>query len=523
MNVQVERLENHTARLTVAVDSERWEAALKQAAQELSKRYRIPGFRKGKAPYKVVKRYLGEAAIVEDTVEKLGNEIYPEALDEAAVTPYAAGSFDDFQLEPEPTYVFSVPLQPEVDLNDYRSVRQDWEQPEITDEKLDETLQQLRKQHAVVEESQHPAKVDDRLTVDVHSEFADGEERSEDEEDDESADEGDDVPRKGDAFFHRHDLQVALTHDTEPVLPGFTDAMVGATVGEEREFELTVPEDEPEYETIAGRKVQFHVTVKKIENVTPPELNDAFAQQLTKDEEEPLSMVELRMRIRENLQREAEREARDEYAMAVLDEMVEQATISYPEVMVDERIHQMIDEFGSNLQQQGIDLETYQKVTGITHEQLHEQYHDSAVQSVKRSVVLGEIMVNEKVRVSEEEIDAEVDALLAQFGPSAESLREFVNQPQQRADIANRLLYSNVIERIAQIGRGEAPSLEELEAAEGSEEEAATETEDAEEQAETENDAAEAAAEPETQNENPEPSAEAETPAEAAEETDKNE
>lgn len=475
MNIQVERLENHKAQLTVVVDSERWDAALKKTAKELSNRYRIPGFRKGKAPYNIVKRYLGEAAIVEDTIEKLGAEIYPEALDQSQVQPYAAGSFDDFKLDPEPTYIFSVPLQPEAELGDYRSVRKDWEEPVVSDEDVDETLQQLREQKAEVEESDEPAQLTDRLTVDVHSYFADGEEPVDEEEaetDDSEADAEEDtddaeeefVPKKGDSFFHRHDFEIALTHDTEPLLPGFTDAMLGAVVDEEREFELTVPDDDPEYETIAGRKVHFHVTVKKLQKVTLPDLDDAFAASLTENDGEPLNLVQLRERIHENMQREAKNQAQDAYANELLDEMVEGATVSYPEAMVDERIHQMIDEFGANLQQQGIDLEMYQNITGTTHEDFHEQYHDSAVQSVKRSIVLGEVMLHEKIRVSEAEIDFEIDALLQQFGPSAESLREYISQPSQRADIANRLLYHAVMERIALIGRGEAPTMEEIEA-----------------------------------------------------------
>lgn len=482
MNIQIERLEDHKAQLTVVVDADRWEAALQKTAKDLSQRYRIPGFRKGKAPYKIIKRYLGEAAIIEDTIEKLGAEIYPEALDEGEINPYAAGSFDDFTLEPEPTYIFSVPLQPEAEIGDYRSVRQDWEEPVVTEADVDETIQQLREQRAAVEESEEPAQLTDRVTVDIHSHFADGEEPTEEVDDAEEAEtaeevddagdaetadeeaEEDDSPKKGDSFFHRHDMQVALTHDTEPILPGFTDAMLGATVDEEREFELTVPEDDPEYETIAGRKIAFHVTVKKIENVTLPELNDEFAQSLTPDEEEPPTWEQLRDRIQENMEREAKNQAQEAYASDVLDEMVEGATISYPEVMIDERIHQMIDDFGANLQQQGIDLETYQKITGLTHEDLHAQYHDSAVQSVKRSIVLGEVMLQEKIRVPESAIDEEIDVLLQQFGPSAESLREYINQPSQRADIANRLMYHTTMERIALIGRGEAPSFEEIEA-----------------------------------------------------------
>ncbi|MCA9912787.1 MAG: hypothetical protein KC496_05545, partial [Anaerolineae bacterium] len=292
----------------------------------------------------------------------------------------------------------------------------------------------------------------------------DAEETEASDEDADDADE-DEAPKKGDSFFHRHDLQVALTHDTEPILPGFTDAMLGATVDEEREFELSVPDDDPEYETIAGRKVEFHVTVKKIEHVTLPELNDEFAQRLTQNEEEPLTWEQLRERIKENMESERKSQAQEAYASEVLDEMVEGATVSFPEVMVDERIHQMIDDFGASLQQQGIDLETYQKITGLTHEDFHAQYHDSAVQSVKRSIVLGEVMLHEKIGVSNAAIDKEIDALLAQFGPSAESLREYINQPNQRADIANRLLYQAVMERVALIGRGEAPTFEEIEAA----------------------------------------------------------
>ncbi len=143
MNVQTERLENHTARLTVALEPARLEKAKIQAAQKLSKRFRIPGFRPGKAPYKVVANYVGEASILEDAFEILGDEIYKAALTESALKPYGPGSLENVLPEP-PTMVFTVPLQPEVELNDYRSVRDTFTAPEVSDEDFERALKQLQ-------------------------------------------------------------------------------------------------------------------------------------------------------------------------------------------------------------------------------------------------------------------------------------------------------------------------------------------------------------------------------------------
>ena len=177
MNIQTERIDNHQARITVEVEPERWQKAKKQAARGLSRRYKIPGFRKGKAPYSVIKRYVGEAPIIEEAMETMGNEVYREALESSDVDPYTAGNLEDFQLEPQPTYVFTVPLVPEVEPGDYRSVRVEYNEPEITDEDVDNTMRRLQQQEALVEEKDGPIAEGDRVTLDIHSEFADGDER----------------------------------------------------------------------------------------------------------------------------------------------------------------------------------------------------------------------------------------------------------------------------------------------------------------------------------------------------------
>lgn len=477
MNIQSERLDNHTARFTVEVEPKQWEQAKKDAAREISKQIRVKGFRKGKAPYGIVVRNVGEGVIIEEAMEKLGNDVYREVIENTEHQPYAAGSLEDFQLEPQPTYIFTVPLAPEIDLGDYREVRVDYTEPTVSDDDVDKAMRQHQQQQAVVEDSANPIQSGDRVTLDIHSTFADGdEERDEDDEDT--------SPLKGDDFIHEHEAEVNLDPENEPALPGFIDALVGANIEETVEFDLTVPEDEEKYrEGVRGRKVHFEVTIQKIQNVTLPDLNDELAALITandKSDEDPLTLLQLRARTREELQKQAENEAQSAYSDEVLGKIAEGATLSYPEVMVTERIHDMIEDLGRNLQQQGMDLETYQKVMGITHEDLHEQYEDDAVKSLERSLVLGEVLVEEKINVTAEDVAGEINKTLEQFGEQAEIFRQFFDNEQQRSMIANNLLFQRVMERLAKIGKGESLEEEVVVEEESSDEPQATVVQDEE-------------------------------------------
>jgi trigger factor len=450
LNIQTERLENHTARLTVEIEASQWEQAKKDAAAELSKKYRIPGFRQGKAPYNVVVRYLGEAVVIENAVDTLGKALYPQALEESKVEPIAAGSIEDFKLEPTPTFFYTVPLAPEIELGDYRSIREDYEEPQVSDDDVQKALRNMLQREAVVTDSEEAIKVGDRVTVDIHSDFVDGPE-----EDEEGVDES--VPRKGDSFTHEHDAELNLDPENEPILPGFINALVGKKAEEEAEFELEVPANNTNYvEAVRGRKVHFNLGIKKVQNVTLPELNDEFAAKLTEKEENPLNLEQLRERTKEELQKEMVRVAKNNYANKVLDKIVEQSKVSYHESMVHDRVHELIEELDGNLRQQGVNLETYQKVTGITHEQLHEQYHESAETSVVRSLVMGEVLVKEGVQVTDEDVAAEINTTLAAFGENAEQFRRFFDTPQQRSRIANTILFDRLMDRLAKIGKGES-------------------------------------------------------------------
>jgi len=517
LNVQTEQLENHSARLTVQVEPERIEKAKEQAARDLSKRYRIPGFRPGKAPLKLVMNYVGEAAILERAVQKVGDEIYRDALKEASVRPYATGQLEDYQPETH-TFIFTVPLQPTVTLHDHRTIRAEYTAPVVTDEEFEKAMQQLQEREATSDESIEPIAWGNRVTVDIHSEFADGEEHDEDDDyeddeddeddeheaedaesdveethdaaeavvdevedaadeseadesdDDESeADESDDdddeseaddddeenIAYKGDEFIHQHDAAYVLKEGEEPIMKGFAAALIGAKTGDEVEFELTVP-DEENFKDVVGRKVTFHAHVKKVETLSLPELNDDFAAKLTAEEDAPLNLEQLRERVRNNMAKDVERKTRDAYANSILDQVIGLAEISYPDVMVEERIEELLKDLDGNLRQQGFTLDAYQKATGLTRDNLYAMYQPQAETNLKRTLVLGELLSAESLTASDDDVEARAQEMIESIkSENRDSLRKFLKSSAQRARILNNMLYERVMDRLVQIGRGE--------------------------------------------------------------------
>jgi trigger factor len=438
----------------------------------------IPGFRKGKVPYKILLNYIGEGAILEDALEVLGNDIYKEALDQSGVDPYGPGQLEDFHADPQPTFTFVVPLQPTVDLGDYRSTRQAFTAPTVEDDQVNKAMRSLQEEQAVVEESHQPVALGNRVNVEMYAAVVDenaeegeesGEEHDHDHDEhehdhDHEHGEGDDHHHDhglgGKEFIHEHNAVLVLGEDNEEPAPGFKQALVGANVGDTREFEVTYPDDKEEWgDEIAGKTAKFKVTVKEIETMTLPALNDDLAARVTEKEEKPLTLLELRMRVRENLQKNAERQAKASYAGEVLDKLVEGATISYPDALVDDQIDSYMERLDRDLRQQGLTLDDYVRVTGRSKDDLRGDYRDIAVRNVKRSLVLREVMKVENVEVADSQIDEQINTMLSQFGEQAESLRPMLDTPAMRENVRNDLLEQSVLDRIAAIAKGEAPEL----------------------------------------------------------------
>ncbi len=474
MNTQIERLENHTARLTVEVEPERLEKAMHGAATKLSRRLNIPGFRKGKAPYKVIVSYVGVPALMEEAVEDLGQEVYKQALTESQLDPYGPGQLEDVKTEEtNPVFTYVVPLQPTVELNAYRTIRLPFEQPTVSDDEVKESLRAMQEQQAVVEESQQPVARGNRVTMFIdgrivgedvaeaeHDHDHDHEHEGHDHDhDDEAPDEhGHHHHVDDNTILHEHDAQMILDDDSEPI-PGFIEALAGANVGDRREFDLTYPDDAKEYEKLAGKQAHFDVEIKKIENITLPELTDDFAALATKDDEKPLTLLELRMRVRENLQKLAEERARNNYSREALDAIVEQANVSYPEAAVADQIQRMLQQFDRDLRQRGLTLDDYLKIYNRTMDDLYNDYHDTAASTVARGLVMRNLMEKEGITLTPADVDAEIDRIISGFGENSGQFRGLFAEPSMRESVENDLLTQRVTDRIVSIAKGEAPEL----------------------------------------------------------------
>jgi trigger factor len=487
-NVQTEHLENHTARLTVEVDAERLDKALHQAARKLSKKGRIPGFRPGKAPFNVVMNMYGHEYVLAEALDDLGNEIYREALDAAEIQPYAPGSLDQVEDEGH-KLVFVVPKRPTVDLGDYREIRVDYEVPEVTDEMVNRAMENLRQSQALLEPADRPAKLTDQVTlshisvvalpdsVEDEDESAEGESDEEgtaqgkvdtasdadsasgeaDIEDDQEADAPDDEDMEQ-VVLHEHNFDRVLVDDEDDLFPGFSVQLVGLSTGDEKQFDLKIPDDYDD-EELAGRSLRCDLHVDKVQARTVPDWSDMLAKRISQDKLE--TILELRVETRKNLQQSAENLADRQLAVEALDTLVEGASISYPEEFLQDYITDLLVDLEQNvLRQQGLTLKDYLRITAQTEENLRENYRDSGIKRAKRSLALSELVRQEQLDASDEDIDSEIDRIVASIGGEQSSrFRQFLSTQQSRTNIGADLVTSRAMERLAAIAKGENPPI----------------------------------------------------------------
>lgn len=468
MNLQTERIENHRVQFKIEIEAEQLDEAKRQAARKISRQVRIKGFRKGKAPYRLVAQYVGEGAILEEALEALGDDLYKRALEESEVAPYGPGEFDDFTLEPAPTFTFSVPLQPEVDLKDYLDVRLDFETPTVTEEDVDEALRQMQLNVLeVVDDDIKVTEIGNRVTIAVESEFIDGEapedapdiasEAAEDEPEAEDAEAPDEtipvVPMKGDTFVQDDNSVIILDPNEDPFVHGFNEHLLDVEVGSDVEFELTVPDDDVD-EGIAGRRVSFLVTVKSAEEIAIPELDDKFARRASRSRgDEERDLAGFRAVLRADLERTRLDEARTEYADRMLKEMVDRAEVVYADVMLDEQMDGMIEEFEEHLKHRGVKLDDYLRMTNSSSDDLREQYLEQAKFTLRHSLVLRELLSAQKVEVSDDDIETRLEQVIAGYGAN-HVIRQMFDTPKMRGNIGNELMITFVNTHLFAIGRG---------------------------------------------------------------------
>lgn len=517
MNIRTEQLENHAVRLTVEIELAQLEEAKRQAVRTISGKVNIPGFRKGKAPAAIITRYVGEAYILEEAIESLGQKLYREALEESKIEPAAPGSMDDFKIDP-PTFTYTVPLAPKVTLGDYRAIRVEYVEKTVGDEEVEAELRSLQREFAETVESAEGAEVGDRVTCDLHSFFV--------EVDAASDAEADVHDRKEEAYVHRHGAVINLLEgEDEPLAPGFTANVVGAKAGDVRTFRITLPtEDAKINPDILGKTIEFVVAIEKVEKVALPEIDDALAAKISQrydwdeafddivnaeddddvedaeleaalDEVEaaaeaaedtaaeldkapdvrPLTLDEVRVKLKESVTKRTETQNREGYANKVLEQVIDSAEVAFNDASVEAEIDDMVEDLKERLRQNRLDLDTYLRQTGRTIEEIRGDYREPAAKFLRRSLVVREFARAEKLEVTQEELQNRFMEILGEIGQDAINQLGILRDERFVNNMANNMMSQKIEERAILVGKGEAPSLEVVVAPVAEETPAATE------------------------------------------------
>ncbi len=500
LNIHTEEDDQRQLTMTIEVPEKRVLQEMKTLARKLARDINVPGFRRGKAPYHVIVNRVGKEYLRGEAIEALVQPVYEEALAEVEPDIYAQASLDKIDDEPL-TLTFTIPLIPEVDLGDYRSLRKEIDEVEISDEAVAEALEAAQDRYAELEEVDRPAAEGDVVTIagkgivpaeeeETAVEDTDADSESEDETADTAVEDADADSASEDAektaaedivLFDTESLQIIL--DSDKLFPGtsFTENIVGMSVGDEKTFTFTFPEDFEE-EELQGREATVTVTLLQVQNRLVPLLDDNLAELEGYD-----SLELMREGVREDLKKAAEDQARNELMDEMVNDMREMATMVYPPAAVNEELDNRIAQFKRQVEETDWEWEDYLKLQGTTVEQLREDFREAAIKAVETQLVLRQFVLDEKITIKEADVDAKVAERTESYGDNEElaaALGEYYKQGPGLDMISSEILTDKAYERMVAILSDNAPDLAELEAE--AEEDAEAEIEAAEETEEEE-------------------------------------
>ncbi len=413
MSLQVEKLEKNMAKLTIEVSAEDLDKAMEKAYQKQKSRISLPGFRKGKAPRKMIESMYGKGVFMEDAVNSLVPQEYTKALGECDLEIVSQPEINVTQMEPGKALIFTadVAVKPEVTLGDYKGVEVPKSEIAVTDEEVDAEVKKEQDKNArTVAVEDRAAANGDITTIDFEG-FVDGV-----------------------AFEGGKGTDYALTLGSGTFIPGFEDQLVGANTGDHVEVKVTFPE-EYQAKELAGKEAVFQCDVKKIETKEVPELDDEFA----KDVSEFDTLAEYKEDVKKKLTEKKEKEARTAKENAAVDKAIENAQMDIPELMTKTECRQMMDDFSRRMQQQGLSMEQYFQFTGQSMDKMMDDMKPQALKRIQTRLVLEKVAEAENIQPSEEEITEEIQKMADAYKMEADKIREAIGESgleQMKKDMA---------------------------------------------------------------------------------------
>ncbi|MGQ9674169.1 MAG: trigger factor [Chloroflexota bacterium] len=460
MKVTAERVPDSQVELNVEVEPEAVAKAMDKAYRRLVGRMNVPGFRRGKAPRYIVERLVGRETLWQEGLEELIPGVYREAVREADIRPIADPQIDVVQQEPL-VLKFVVPVQPNVELGDYHSIRVPKVEVGVTDEDVAAALEQLREQHAEWVPVQRAAEVGDQVKADVqgwvgavpllYSTTGETLVKS----------------AEAETIIDSKDIKIWVSPENRFPVPGFAEQLVGFQAGQTKEFRITLPADfRPE--EYANRSAAFKVTVHEVEEERLPTLDDEFAKKVGDYE----SFDALREDLRQQLQYKVETEARRQLEDLVVRMVVDQSTVELPPSIVDREVDRLIDRLRDRLKSQNMSMDQYLKIVDKTEDQVRDDLRDDAIRNLKTALVLDKVADIEHIEVSTEEVAERIDKLAEAFGDKAKEAAEALGAPESRGNIAFNLRTQRTVDRLVELATSEetAEGLSGAESASGVEE-----------------------------------------------------
>jgi len=423
MSLKVENLEKNMIKLTIEVEASELEKAIEKAYQKQKNQINIPGFRKGKAPRKMIEKMYGAGVFYEDAANALIPDAYSKALDEYEGTEIvSAPSIDVVQIEAGKPFIFTaeVAIKPEVTLGQYKGVEIDKVDVEVTAEEVDAEIKREQEANAREIAVEDRAVKDGDMTVIDFEGFVDGE-----------------------AFAGGKGEDYPLTIGSGAFIPGFEEQLVGAEIGKEVEVNVTFPEDYQAAE-LAGKAAVFKCTVKEIKEKELPELDDEFASEVSEFD----TMEEYKASVEKKLADKKAADAKTAKENAAVDAAVANTTMEIPAAMIETQQRQMVDDFAQRLQMQGLTIEQYFQFTGMTAATMMDQVKPQAESRIKSSLVLEAIVKAEGIEASEEDFAAEVQKMAEQYKMEATAVEEMLGEGGKK-QVMNDLAMAKAVEFIA--------------------------------------------------------------------------
>jgi trigger factor len=443
LKIEQTYLEDHQLELVVETEQDVFEKAKHLAAKELAKGKKIPGYRPGKAPYQLILNHFGEATIIDKALEHFLDEIYPQVIDEIEEEPYGPGQVKEIQSLDPPTFIFHIPLQPDIVVGEYREIRLPYEKTEITENDVDEIIERMRSQQATVEPVDHPAEEGNLVDTSL-----DGRPSDADPDDEESY------------LLKGQPLPVMIKgkdddDSSEWPFPGFSRQLLGASEGDSLELTHEFSDNEDVDEEYRGKELLYTVKVQGIRERVQPDLDDDFVKKISDLE----SVDELRQQINEELSTQRALEDENTYITAILDEILADAEIKYPPQMVEGEIEGEINELEMQLQRQGMDLDMYLKIQDLDEDGLRDQIRPTAEKRLTRGLIIGKISEIEDLDIKPEDITDEFKTVLdTHFGEDEKSREDYMQSGESVAllnRISSQMVTKKTLDFLMAVAQGE--------------------------------------------------------------------